>query len=283
MSGTQRGGCAAAVLVVAAAALLLAGAPADAHPSGGSAPQAAALVVNAYGPKAPVRPGSVAIFRVRLGRRAALIRPPSEGHPVLPALVGLRIAAPMPSGITAKLDARATRSTTTRLVVRVGRRVRPGTYRLHLSAEGRLDPAVLNPPRFADTDVTVVVVAAAVSGVTITGVPARAFAPGTSVPVDIVFTNHSSHVRSLTGLTMRVLRIAAPRADAKHPCTTADFTVRQLPTAATLQLQPHSRRDLTALGFATVRWPRLVMIDRPVNQDGCKRATVTLGFEGITP
>jgi len=37
---------------------------------------------------------------------------------------------------------------------------------------------------------------------------------------------------------------------------------------------------LSALGIPARQWPHIAMLDRPVNQDGCKRATLSLSFTG---
>jgi len=35
---------------------------------------------------------------------------------------------------------------------------------------------------------------------------------------------------------------------------------------------------LSGLGVASARWPQIQLVDRPFNQDGCKGATVHLGY-----
>jgi hypothetical protein len=46
------------------------------------------------------------------------------------------------------------------------------------------------------------------------------------------------------------------------------------------RLASHRKVSLGGLGFSTRRWPHIGMIDRSVNQDGCKQAIVTLGYSG---
>lgn len=48
-----------------------------------------------------------------------------------------------------------------------------------------------------------------------------------------------------------------------------------------LRIPAHSTRRLSSLGVAPARWPRVAMLDRAVNQDGCKHATLDLRFDGM--
>jgi hypothetical protein len=44
----------------------------------------------------------------------------------------------------------------------------------------------------------------------------------------------------------------------------------------TLVLKKHRTTDLVALGVPVEAWPLLTMLDRPLNQDGCQGAQLTL-------
>jgi hypothetical protein len=59
----------------------------------------------------------------------------------------------------------------------------------------------------------------------------------------------------------------------------ADFDVRQLSGHIAVTLRASREDDLNGMGVARGHWPAVGMLDRPVNQDGCKGAFLTLGYE----
>ena len=76
-----------------------------------------------------------------------------------------------------------------------------------------------------------------------------------------------------------ITSINAPKADGAHPCTLADFRVRPM-RVGTFVLPRDGFTSLAGLGVPARQWPRLKMRNRPVNQDGCKGASLTLGYRG---
>lgn len=104
-------------------------------------------------------------------------------------------------------------------------------------------------------------------------------APGVSVPLDLVLSNPHAYPVFVMSLTVRVRRIRAPRADAGHRCTVRDFAVARF-SGRPFKLRPASSARLKRLGIARWRWPRVRMRDRPVNQDGCKGASLRLEYRG---
>ncbi len=65
-----------------------------------------------------------------------------------------------------------------------------------------------------------------------------------------------------------------------HPCTTADFAVRQMPRPTLLRVPGQKRTtDLAAMRVPIEIWPSLTMLNRPLNQDGCKGAQIRLKFK----
>lgn len=114
--------------------------------------------------------------------------------------------------------------------------------------------------------------------VRVTGSAQGQLSPGTSVPVAIRLRNPNSHSVLTNRIRVAIDEIAAPNADAAHPCTTADFAVRQMPRD-TFRLQAKDTTDLGALGVPVAAWPWLSMLNRSVNQDGCKGAQLTLTFK----
>ena len=103
--------------------------------------------------------------------------------------------------------------------------------------------------------------------------------PGTSAPVALKFHNPTKHKVRMQGVRVRITAVVAPNADAAHPCTTADFAVRQMPRRTVLRLPAKRTTGLAALHVPQAAWPWLTMLDRSLNQDGCKHAEVRLRFK----
>jgi hypothetical protein len=104
--------------------------------------------------------------------------------------------------------------------------------------------------------------------------------PGTSQSVDLALTNPNSRAIEISRLTVSVQKVIAPRASAALPCSAADFSVSQYSGAYPLDVPAHASVHLSDLGVAAAHGPQLQMLDRPVNQDGCQGATVTLAYSG---
>jgi hypothetical protein len=100
--------------------------------------------------------------------------------------------------------------------------------------------------------------------------------PGVSTPVKLAFSNLNSYAVRLRRVRVTIIALSAPHADALHPCTRADFAVQQMPRG-TLRVR-RGLSDLASLRVPLSRWPYLAMLNRPVNQDGCKGAQLTLRY-----
>ncbi len=114
--------------------------------------------------------------------------------------------------------------------------------------------------------------------VRVTGAAQGQLRPGASAPVALSLRNPNSHRIQMRRVRVKITGIVAPQADAAHPCTKADYAVRQMPRQ-TLRLPARRSVDLAALGLPVASWPQLTMLNRPVNQDGCKGAQLTLRFK----
>jgi hypothetical protein len=114
--------------------------------------------------------------------------------------------------------------------------------------------------------------------VKITGAAQGQLRPGTSAPIAIRLQNPNKHKVQMKRVRVKITGITAPNADAAHPCTTADFAVRQMPRL-TLRVPAKRTTDLAALGVPMEAWPSLTMLNRPLNQDGCKGAELKLRFK----
>lgn len=102
-------------------------------------------------------------------------------------------------------------------------------------------------------------------------------APGRMVPFDLTLTNPHDFPLAVSGLRVTVSEVHAPQADEQHPCTRDDFAVTQRDNLDIL-LPDDAARTLTALAVPKSDWPHVGMRDRPLNQDGCKNASLTLRF-----
>jgi hypothetical protein len=153
-----------------------------------------------------------------------------------------------------------------------------GTYRVRLDANGRLNR---DPVRRAQTTVTLVVTAPARVSFPISGRTTRMLAPGVSAPLDLSLTNDHRSALMVGQLVVRVESVRAPKANAAHRCTLADFRVTQFAGAYGFLVRGATTSRLSALGIPAAVFPHVAMINRPLNQDGCKDATLALAFTGI--
>ena len=102
--------------------------------------------------------------------------------------------------------------------------------------------------------------------------------PGESAAIDLELVNRHSIALSVTDIQVSIRRVNAPRADRTHPCGLADFSVEQVPRDTDISVPARERRRLSDLGLSREVWPRLVLVNRPVNQDGCKGASLVLAY-----
>jgi hypothetical protein len=83
--------------------------------------------------------------------------------------------------------------------------------------------------------------------------------PGVSRPLDVVVPKGSASELVVNIVTVELKSVSAPNATGSRPCGMDDFEVVRAPS----------------------RPPAVRMLDRPVNQDGCKGAEVRYSF-GLT-
>jgi hypothetical protein len=113
---------------------------------------------------------------------------------------------------------------------------------------------------------------------TIEGNAAEPISPGVRAPLDLKLTNPQYIPLSVTGVRVSVQAVRAPNADDAHPCTVGDFTVNQASSSIVIALAARATRTLSSLGVPPEAWPQVGLLDRPVEQDGCKGASVTLRY-----
>jgi hypothetical protein len=157
------------------------------------------------------------------------------------------------------------------ITVKTASRDAPGKYQVHVRAVGGRYRGVLT------------------LGLTITRPRSAPFQisgnfgplwPGTSQAVDLALTNPNDRLISISRLTVSIQQVSAPRASSALPCSAADFSVSQFSGAYPLDVPAHDTVHLSDLGVAAPHGPQLRMLNRPVNQDGCQDATVTLAYAG---
>ena len=107
----------------------------------------------------------------------------------------------------------------------------------------------------------------------------KPLSPGVMVPLDLQLVNSHDRPLLVRLLTVRVRLVHAPDADESHPCSAGDFAVRQASSSLTVTVPARSARRLSTLGVSSARRPQVGMVDRPVNQDGCKGSTVALTYQ----
>jgi hypothetical protein len=265
------------------------GAPAVPHPSPAKRAVAPRLTVRVVHAVRTVDRGRAVAYRVSIGRTERFARrPPHTPRPAV-ALVRLSVGAPLPRGMTATFSARATRSRASTLTLRTRTSMRPGRYRVQLNARGLLRVGRHHFLRHARLVVTVVVTARGNVGAesaqpgafAIDGTLGNVLAPGVGSPLDLRLTNRQGVALKITQLGVRVGSVRAPRADAAHPCTVADFVVLPFSGPYGFVLPASGSWSLSALGIPAAHWPHVAMTNRPANQDGCKSAALTLSFSGL--
>jgi hypothetical protein len=115
---------------------------------------------------------------------------------------------------------------------------------------------------------------------TIAGSLPSTLEPGFAVPLNLELTNPGATAIAISGVQVSVSSISAPRASASYSCTSDDFSVAQFSGAYGFTIPASSSRSLSELGFQETQLPRVAMPNRPVNQNGCKGASLQFDFTG---
>ena len=104
--------------------------------------------------------------------------------------------------------------------------------------------------------------------------------PGVWSSLDLSLTNSGDAAILVSGLTVSLSGVSAPNADDEHPCTVSDFAVDQADDSLALRLEAGERSSLSTLRLPVASWPQVRMLNRSMNQDGCKESTLTLDYAG---
>jgi uncharacterized membrane protein len=210
--------------------------------------------------------GSVAGYAVRLGRVN------------LHAPIGLAVVGALPPGWGATFTSNPAPGTASRLRVSTSATTTDGDYCVNIVASGP-DPSGRMRYAYARVELVVHTVHPPFG---ISGEPAGLLGPGVSRPIDLMISNPNIRPLAVTNLTVTVRSVTRTGwAVARNlPCGTADYAVRQYRGAYPLGVTARGRASLSGLHVATLAWPAISMLDRPVNQDGCKGATLSLAYTG---
>jgi hypothetical protein len=120
--------------------------------------------------------------------------------------------------------------------------------------------------------------AASVASFSIEGNATELISPGVRAPLNLKLTNPNNVAVSVTHLTVAVRKVTAPNADKARPCTIGDFIVLLASGHVAISLPPRATSTLGDLGLLRAAWPQVGMLDRAVDQDGCKGASLSLGY-----
>lgn len=104
--------------------------------------------------------------------------------------------------------------------------------------------------------------------------------PGSRIPVNLALSNRYVQPIAVTELRIHVDAVHAPQATASRPCTVGDFVVGPADAQLEVRIPASATRTLAELGLPPEDWPMVGMLDTPVNQDGCKGASLTLSYSG---
>ena len=113
---------------------------------------------------------------------------------------------------------------------------------------------------------------------TIAGTTVDPISPGVMAPLNLEVTNPYDIPLLVSDLSVKVRKVSAPNADRDTPCVIGDYVVGQVSSQLVVTVAARATSSLNDLGVARSTWPRVGMVDRPVNQDGCKGASLTLDY-----
>ena len=195
--------------------------------------------------------------------------------------VRLRVVSRLPAGVSSAIVTASTRARYRRLALRTTAATLPGTYLVKVRGYRRRGRSKGGLSASRDwirrTRTLRLVVTAPSRSIAAGGGATRLLVPGGSAPVDTWVSNLNGHPVAVSTLSMTIASIDAPRAGLPSGCSLSDFAVRQF-SGPSFVVPARSRHTLSELRIPVAQWPQLTMLNRPVSQDGCKGATLTLAF-----
>lgn len=272
-------GLVGAAFAVGASGLFSSGRPAPATAESGRQLQPPVLSIHASPKHVSVLPGSEATFQIRVRRGSRISLMGRHGQHRAAARVWFGVRGPLPTGISAVVRPHSTRSQKSVLTVQLDPATAPGTYRIVIAARGRIRPAIAGVvPLLKASESVVLDVPEPASAFEIHGNAEGMLEPGTSIPVNVEISNPQDFAMYASNLTTSIAAVDAPRATGEFPCALNDFSVEQFSGLEPIALPASGTSSLGALGISKADWPRIEMVYRPTNQNGCKDASLTLAF-----
>jgi hypothetical protein len=224
-------------------------------------------------PTQVIAPGETATFDIRI-KSSARLR-------LARRRVRLTLADQLPAGATASFSARTTtRSRKVRLTVKTSANTPGGGYRLRLVARSGARRSATAAVNLVITSSATKPVPALQGSFSIRGDLPGNLKPDLALPLDLELTNPNSSALAISSLDVAISDVSAPLADATHPCSIDDFAVTQFSGTYGMTVPASSTLTLSELGFTEGQMPQVGMLNRSVNQDGCKGSTLTFAFTG---
>jgi hypothetical protein len=103
--------------------------------------------------------------------------------------------------------------------------------------------------------------------------------PGIRVPIELSFINRHPTPMTISRLRVSIQDLTTPAATLDRPCSLDDFELTQVAETAEWTVPAGTTLGLRQSGMPLTEWPQVAMRNRQVNQDGCKGATLTLGYK----
>jgi hypothetical protein len=215
------------------------------------------------------------------------------------AKVRLSVARPLPRGVTVRIAPKVTATRRAVLYVRTRSVTPAGIHRLRIVAT-RVRPRGAKRLRAVGTLRAVLprtaapVTAPGTAAPAPTTTPAPAptgdgprllvggnlrvsLGPGITEPVDVKLGNPFAEPLDVTAIALEITDINAPNSSTAFPCDLRDFQVAPS-SGAPVRLPPMSVSSLEEIGIPRPQWPSIAMLNRPVNQNGCKGAALTFRY-----
>lgn len=232
-----------------------------------NAPLSSRLSMTATPALVTMAPGSTAAYAIQLFREN------------FSGKVTLTVVGGLPAGATPTFSPNPTTGNSSTLQVTTTTNTPDGTYTLSLLASGK---NAGNVTRSASASVQLAINSKG-KPFTISG-SLVGLAPGRMLPLQLSLANPNSQSLSVTNLsvTLSSVNLANRSTGTSAPgsCSTIDYAVTQYNGPYPLVVPGLSTKTLGQLSVPDGQLPQITLVNRPVNQDGCKGATLNLSYSG---
>lgn len=104
--------------------------------------------------------------------------------------------------------------------------------------------------------------------------------PGTTRYLDLTFHNPSAWDVAITSVSVSIVAVTAPHAVNGLSCLATDF-VGSSGRLTPVVVGAGQSVVLSGSGAPQATWPSVHLVNASVNQDGCKGATITVGYSAV--